>query len=169
MNISKYFLISNFLIAALITSFAFLEKGLWVGIVITLIWLILWWISQSSASNFMPSIFFVGFILICLAGSFWGLRPSLPFLGVIAALNAWDSDRFYRRWKDVEDNQSMRNIERNHLVRILAVDGMAIILAAIGLSLKAQLNFGIILLCGFLAVISLSRLISLLRNHSQRS
>jgi len=169
MKITKYFLISAFLIAALITSFAFWEIDSWVGIGITLFWLILWWVSQSAASNFMPSIFFVGFIFICLVGSFWGLRPSLSFLGVIAVLNAWDSDRFYRRWKGVENNQSMRNIERKHLIRILAVDGTAVILAAIGLSFKAQLNFGIILLCGFLAVISLSRLISLLRNHSQGS
>jgi len=164
MKITRNFRFFNLLFAAGLTSFAFWEKGLWFGLLLTITWVFLWWLSRKIEWDFAPSLFFLGYVGICLAGSFWGLRPIFLFLGLTAALNAWDSDRFFRRWKVVQTDGSTRNLERRHLFRILSVDGVAIILAVIGLSLKAQLNFAIMLLLGVLAMVSLSRLINMLRN-----
>jgi hypothetical protein len=163
MKITKFFRVINLFLAAIFVSIALWEKGLWIAVGITGFWIILWWYRQGSAWDFAPSVFFVGYVGACVVGAYWGLQPILIFLGVTAALNAWDSDRFYRRWKDAEQSEGLRKLEGRHLYRILAVDGLGVILAVAGLSLNAQFNFGIMLLVGVLAVISLSRLISLLR------
>lgn len=168
MKITKYFFLSILLIAASVVSYGFWEKGLWAGIIFTLVWSAFWWIGQSAITDTISSVFFIGLIGACLVGSFIGIRPIFLFTGVVAALNAWDSDRFYRRWKNVEIEPGRRNLEWKHLSRILAVDGVTVLLGVIGLSIKAQMNFRIILLFGILAVLSFSWLISQLRKHSQK-
>lgn len=165
MNITRYFLILNLVLAAGFASYAYLEKYLWAGSGIVTLWIILWLLSHRISDIDVSSAFFTGYLGICLVGIFLELRLFILFLGTTMALNAWDADRFCRRWKTAQSAKGFHRHEIRHIFRILAVDGLAILLSVAGLSFRTHLGFGIMLLLGALALFSLSRLIFLLRNQ----
>jgi hypothetical protein len=168
MKTTVFFLLGNFLLTAIFTSFAYLEKSIWIGTTLTIILAVLWGLSQLLEYRFLPGLFFLMFSIICLVGTFLGLRSILLFLGMTAALNTWDTDRFYRRWKAALEREPNKNLEWKHIFRLLIVDGSAIGVAIIGLSIKTQLSFGLMLLVVIIALISLSQLIRLLRNSRSK-
>jgi hypothetical protein len=169
MKTTYYFWIGNLLLAAIFTSYAYWEKSAWIWMAITIGWMILWWLSQLLDNITTPGIFFLVFTSVCLVGTFLGLRSILLFLGVTAALNAWDTDRFYRRWKEALGREANHQLERRHLFRLLLVDGAAISVAILGLTIKTQLSFGLMLLVVVIALISLSQLVRLLRNPGPKA
>jgi len=169
MKTTYYFWIGNLILAAIFTAYAYWEQSTWFGMAFTLVWMILWGLSQLLDNSYSPGIFFFVFMGVCLVGIFLGLHSVFLFLGVTAALNAWDSDRFYRRWKDALGREANNNLERRHIFRLLLVDGVAIGVAILGLTIKTQLSFGLMLLVVVIAVMSLSQLVRLLRNPGSRA
>ena len=169
MKTTGYFWIGNLLLAAILTSYAYWEQSTWFGMAFTLVWVSLWGLSQLLDNSYTPGIFFFVFTGVCLVGTFLGLRSMLLFLGMTAAMNAWDTDRFYRRWKDALGREANNPLERRHIFRLLLVDGVAISVAILGLTIKAQLSFGLMLLVVVIALISLSQLVRLLRNPGSKA
>jgi hypothetical protein len=164
MKTTYFFWLGNLLLAAIFTAYAYWEASSWIWMAVTILWTILWWMSLLLDNSFSPGIFFFGFVIVCLAGVFLGLRFILLFFGMIAALNAWDTDRFYRRWKDDLRQKANTKIELRHLFRLILVDTVSISVGIFGLSTKAQLSFGLMLLLVVIAMVSLSQLIRLLRS-----
>ncbi len=169
MKTTYYFWIGNLFLAAILTAFAYWEQSAWIWMGFTIIWIILWGLSQLLENNYTPAIFFFVFTGGCLVGTFLGLRSMLLFLGMTAALNAWDTDRFYRRWKDALRREANNQLERRHIFRLLFVDGVAISVAILGLMIKTQLSFGLMLLVVVIALISFSQLVRLLRNPGTKA
>jgi hypothetical protein len=169
MKTTYYFWIGNLLLAAILTLYAYWEQSNWFWMAFTLAWMILWGLSQLLDNSYTPGIFSFVFTGVCLVGTFLGLRSVLLFLGMTAALNAWDADRFYRRWKDTLEREANNPLERRHIFRLLMVDGVAISVAILGLTIKTQLSFGLMLLIVVIALISLSQLVRLLRNPGPKA
>ena len=169
MKTTTYFWIGNLFFAAIFTSYAYWEKSSWIWMAFMLVWMILWGLSQLLDNSYTPGIFFLVFVVICLVGTILGLRIIFLFLGMLAALNAWDTDRFYRRWKGALGREANKNLERRHLFRLLWVDGVAISVTILGLTIKTQLSFGLMLLVVVIALISLSQLVRLLRNPGSKA
>jgi hypothetical protein len=169
MKITAVFRITNLILAGFFVGYAFGEKSLWIGVVISIAWVIFWGVSQLLDNQLTPDIFFLGYAILCLVGTFMGLHLVLLFLGITAALNVWDTDRFYRRWQDTLKETRFTVPERRRLLRLLLVDGLAFILAVIGLTIEIQLNFGLMLLVVVIALLSLTQLIRLLRNQGAKT
>jgi len=169
MKTTNYFWIGNLLLAAIFTAYAYWEQSTWFLMAFTLVWMILWGLSQLLDNSYTPGIFFFVFTGVCLIGTFLGLRSMLLFFGVTAALNAWDTDRFHRRWKDALGREANNNLERRHIFRLLLVDGVAIGVAILGVTIKTRLSFGVMLLVVIIALISLSQLVRLLRNPESKA
>ena len=166
MKTTYFFWVGNLILAAILTAYAFWEASTWIWMAVTILWAILWWMSLLLDNSFTPGVFFFGFVVACLVGVLLGLRFILLFLGLTAALNAWDVDRFYRRWKDELKRKANPKIELRHFSRLILVDVISISVVVLGLSIKMQLSFGLMLVLVVIALVSLSQLIRLLRSSS---
>ena len=111
----------------------------------------------------MVLFFFMGAAAL---GLLLGLGSGWILVGVAAVLCAWDLDHFAQRLRSAGRVEGARELERRHLLRLLAVSGLGFLLAAIALGLKLELGFGAAVFLGLLVVISLSQLVGLLRRES---
>lgn len=165
MKITKIIRVIFLLLAAAFLAYAFWSDGQRIAAGITLIWLLFWGFSLNAVQDYAPSVFFTVYGGACLIGSLMGLQVIFVLVGFIAALSAWDIDRFILRWRS---NKMDSAIEKSHLLRLLAVDVVGFLLVVIGLSYRIQLSFMVMLLIGAAAVISLNWFIGLLRTASSK-
>jgi hypothetical protein len=84
---------------------------------------------------------------------------------VVAALVAWDLDRFAWRMRAVGRVEDADALERRHLWRLLAVCGVGLLLGAVALGFRIQLGFAVAFVLALLAVLGLSRLVGFLRRE----
>ena len=100
------------------------------------------------------------------AGSLVGLRAGWMLLGTVAALSAWDLNHFARRLAYIQHVEDRSELERQHLRRLLLVDGLSVSLASIPLAVSTEFGLSIALLLGLLVIGSLSRVVSFMRRES---
>lgn len=111
----------------------------------------------------------LGFVLaagVAAAGLLQGVGAGWMLAAVVAALGAWDLDAFVRRLKNAARVEGQDDLERQHLLRLLAVDGLGLVLAAVALGVRFRPGFGLAVFLGILAILGLSRAIGLLRHES---
>jgi hypothetical protein len=112
------------------------------------------------------SLSLIGFALAAAAGLLQGLGAGWMALGLVAALCAWDLNYLAQSLRDLEPVTTHRQLERNHIRRLLAVAGLGLALAAIALTVEIRLPFFLALLLGGLAAWSLGRVAGYLRRES---
>jgi len=94
----------------------------------------------------------------------WGVGWAL--LGMMAALSAWNLDHFAQCLACAGQAEQARELERQHLWRLLIVDGLGFLLAALALGLQIKPDFGLACILGLLAIVGLSQTIRFLRRES---
>jgi hypothetical protein len=169
MKTTKVLQIIFLFLAGAFLAYAFWDREYKIMAAVIVFWVLLWWFSLGSGYDYAPSVFFAVYSGLCLVGSYLGLRPIFLLAGIISALSAWDVDRFLRRWRDAGVGLDTKPIEKKHLLRLLAVDGIGFLLAGIGLNFRIQLSFAMMLLIGVLAIVSLSWLLGILRNSGSKN
>ena len=92
-----------------------------------------------------------------------GVAVPWLLISLVAALSAWDLDHFTRRLRKAEQIDKARVLERRHLRRLLIVDGLSLLVAAIALVLQVEISFGVALILGALAVMGISQVVAFLR------
>ena len=87
------------------------------------------------------------------------LALALPVLlaSQVAALAAWDLDRFAQRLRGAWRVEAEALLMRAHLQRLLAVTGLRLVLSAVALGVQVPLSFGWALLLGAVAILGLSQ------------
>lgn len=140
--------------------------GVWQGALLIVALGFLWLFDQWRGGSWVASVGLVFFVGAAAAGLWLDLGDVWMLLGVVAALSAWDLDRFARRQKNAERVENVQQLERRHLWRLLIVDGLGFLLAVVGLGLKIKVSFGVALLLVLLAVLGLSRVVGFLRRES---
>jgi hypothetical protein len=126
---------------------------------------LLWLLSARRDRGEMASL---GLLSLAGAGIFglWlGLETSWMVSGLVVALSAWDLDHFARRLRRVAQVDKVRRLEAIHLRRLAIVGGAALLVAAVALSIRVELGFGMALLLGVLAILGLSRVIGSFRRQ----
>jgi hypothetical protein len=106
--------------------------------------------------------------LACLAGlaalgALQGLSAAWMLAGAVAALAAWDLDRFARRLRAAGHVVGAADMARAHLRRLLLVAGLGLSIGGAALAVQVRLSFGWALLGGAIAILSLSRVFGFLR------
>ena len=105
---------------------------------------------------------FAAYTLAAAAGLVQGGEVGWILPGLGLALAAWDLDGLYQRMQEVERVEAAPDLVRRHLVRLLAVEVLGMLLAAIALGVSLKLSFGVVLLLGLVAAVGLSRAIAIL-------
>jgi hypothetical protein len=107
------------------------------------------------------------FLFILLAGIHRGLGEIWLSISIIAVLMAWDLAHFLLRFLPIMDVIDQIDVmEGNHLKRLFWVVGLSVILLGAAQLIRLNLSFGWVLLLGLLLIVSLSRVIALLRTES---
>jgi len=148
-----------------------------------------WWFGRRLRWQGFASLMLVCFVAASMLG-FWLAYPLgwvwFSLLGLVAALNAWNLDDFLRRWRQTVSIEQLpaegtrggsswdetppvaawQALEHHHLRRLLAVDVVGLLLAALALVIRFQISFSLTFLLGVLAIWGLSRTIALLCRES---
>jgi hypothetical protein len=98
-------------------------------------------------------------------GLWLGVVGGWALVGVVAALVAWDLDRFTWRMRTAGCVVDADALERHHLRRLLVVGGTGLLLGVVALSVRVRLGFAAAFLLGLLAVLGLSRAVGFLRRE----
>jgi len=75
-------------------------------------------------------------------GSRWALG------GMVVALSAWDLDHFAQRLRFAGQVEDVGRLERQHFWRLLIVDGLGLLFAAIALGIRVEFGFSLALVLG---------------------
>ena len=96
-------------------------------------------------------------------GTFLGLPAFAMLGGTVAALVAWDVDRFLARVRAAGRVHEAGTLVRAHLRRMLAVAGLGLVLGGIGLRVEIELSLVGAMILGALALAGLRQALRLAR------
>jgi hypothetical protein len=127
---------------------------------------VLWLLGLWRRLVLASSIGLVLFAGLAVAGLLLEVAAGWMLAGLVAALGAWDLDGFFARVERVAWVEGRRDLERRHLWRLLVVDVLGLLLAAVALGLKLEFGFGVAVLLGLLVILGLSRAIGFVNRES---
>jgi len=121
-------------------------------------WLLISW-RLAAGSPVLDDSGLLVFTGIAAWGLWQGLSAWLALVGVLLALAAWDMGRFMRRQTAVLNEAAAARMERTHLIRLGLALGGGLLLGVLTLLVRVQLDFGLALVIGIVAVVAISRLV----------
>jgi hypothetical protein len=154
------------ILAAFTFGLGYALNGLWGGAVLALAIGLLWLVGQRYGKGWVASVALIVFAGMAGVGLQlrWGTGWAL--FGMVAALSAWDLGHFAQRLRFAGQVEDVCGLERQHLRRLLIVDGLGLLFASIALVIRVELGFGLALALGLLAVVGLSQALRFLRRES---
>jgi hypothetical protein len=120
-------------------------NGIFASLLVGLLWVVLELLHKQWAAS--PAMALL--VVIAVLGASQEYYAVFHVLAVAAALSAWDLSRFSRRLKMVEDDPIWSDATRRHVRRLLWVNGVGLLSAALAISVQSGSGF---FLAWFLAV-----------------
>jgi hypothetical protein len=149
----------SIVLAALLPAAGYASGGHWIGAVACLALGGLWLAGQRRGWDGSEALGLAGFAGIAAVGVWLELPTAIVLVGVVAALVAWDLDRFTQRLRNAGQIDQERTLVRAHLQRLLVVAGLGLLLGLAAGIIPAPSSFGWALGLGALAIVGLSRVI----------
>lgn len=170
------------LAAILVAGAAIIAAGLLQvsGVVLSGGWLIallaaaaaaLWLADYARAQHRLASPMLVAFVVLAAVSAGLPGGRALAPLAVVAALAAWDLDRFAARMDavaatDEAQRAERRRLEVQHLYRLAVVAVLGLALAWLAEAIRVELSFGWAIVLGLLAALGLAALVRALVRES---
>jgi hypothetical protein len=152
-------------LAAAVLTAGYGLSGLWDGAAVALVAGGFWLIGQWRRWGWAAPVALVLLIGAATVGLWLGVGGGWMLVGVVAALVAWNLDRFVWRLRAAGRVEEADTLERHYLRRLLIVGGVGLLLGAVALSLRIRLGFAVASLLALLAVLGLSRMVGFLRRE----
>jgi hypothetical protein len=133
--------------------------GRWIGAGVSVAVGCLWLIGLRRGWSGTDTLGLVGFTGLATVGVLLALAAPILLAGQVAALAAWDLDRFAERMRSAGRVEDAADLTRAHLVRLLAATGTGLVLGSVALGMQLPLSFGWALLLAALIILGLSRAI----------
>lgn len=162
--------VAAILVAAVAAAVPFILADGWPLAVLAVAFAALWLLELRRGRHRLASPLLAGYVILAALAT--GTRGSfLPPLTVIAALAAWDLDRFSARLDEAggANEASLaerRGLEQQHLSRLLRVSLLGLALAWLALAVRVQLAFGLAVGLGLIAALGLAALVRALIRES---
>jgi hypothetical protein len=159
------------LVAAASAVIGFVLTGGWVLLAVALAAGALWLVDIRRGRHRFASPLLVVFVLLAaVSAGLSGGRVLAPLV-VVAALAAWDLDRFAARMAEAvagngEQQAERRKLETQHLRRLLVVSALGLALAWLAEFVRVPLSFGWAVALGLLAALGLAGLVRALVRES---
>ncbi len=164
-KITAWLLPAGTVLAAASLAMGYGLNELWGGAVTVGVVGAFWVVGQWRRWGWVASVALVLLIGAAAVGLWLGAGGGWMLVGVVAALVAWDLDRFAWRMRAAGRVEDADALERCHLQRLLTVSGAGLLLGAAALSLRVRLGFAVAFLLALLAVLGLSRVVGFLRRE----
>jgi len=142
------------MLAILSVSLAYLLGGQWEWCLVLLAVGCLEWFACYHHWGWMGTLALCFYVFVTGLGVLMGRSPVLMLVGIIAALAAWDLDRFDRLIGPLNTG-AVQQIERQHLRRLLVVGGAGLVLGLAAVLLRVKFAFGWAALLGIISVLAL--------------
>lgn len=152
-------------LAAVVFAAGYGLNGSWGGAVVALAVDAFWLTGQWRRWEWVASVALVLLMGAAAVGLWLDVGGGWMLAGVVAALVAWDLDRFVWRMRAAGRVEDADALERHHLQRLLAVGGGGLFLGAVALSFRIRLGFALAFLLALLAVLGLSWVVGFLRRE----
>jgi hypothetical protein len=153
-------------IATLLLALAYAMGGRWIGTATSVALGCLWLVGLWRGWTGMEALGLIGAVGIAALGVWFALSTPVLLAGVVAALVAWDLDRFVRRTRNAGHVAEAAALTRAHLQWLLVVAGLGLALGAVAAGIQVPLSFGWALLLGMVVILGMSRAIRSLTRES---
>ena len=137
--------------------------GLWIWTPAILALGALWMVGERRRWRHVASLGLVLHATVAAMGMALGLGAGWMLLGVVGSLAAWDLGHFVETLRDAGRVEGARQLEREHLRRLVLVAGLGLLLGALALSVQSRLSFWMVMFLGLVGILSLSRVVAYLR------
>ena len=127
--------------------------------VIGLVWLLARWRQWA----WVTSAGLLVFTWLAGMGVWIGLNPFLMALSVVGSLLAWDLADFSRRVRVAAPEDDLRNLEKNHLMRLAGLGAIGLSLDLAALYVHLNISFGWMFLLAIATIMGVMRLVNRLR------
>jgi len=127
---------------------------------------VLWIVGIYKKWKWWGSLMFLIIIGTCTVGLFYNLSFVWILLGVTGALSAHDVNRFEQRKSMAGIIKSIYDMEKAHLIRLMAVIVFSLILGTITQFMNLRNEFGMVLSLGILTVFCMNRVTSFLMHKN---
>jgi hypothetical protein len=175
--IDLFFYISlGIAVAAWGVGYGLLQLWLWmiVPVIVGLVWLFGWFRDRATLRNHssgrnIRSVASLGLVLFVFGNSLgvlYGSPAVLNLVSLLAALIAWDLDYFSQRLGKDQTSPANRELEQNHLLRLLMVCVATLLIGGLALLIHFKLGLGLAILFALLAAVGLNRMIHHLRKET---
>jgi len=146
-------------LATLLLTLGYAIGGRWIGAAASVALGCLWLAGLRRSWSGIDSLGLVGFTGMAAVGVWLALAAPILLAGQVAALAAWDLDRFARRLRSAGRVEAESVLVRAHLQRLLAAAGLGLVFGGVALAVQVPLSFGWALLLAALVFLGLSRAI----------
>jgi hypothetical protein len=153
-------------IATLLLALGYAMGGRWIGTATSVALGFLWLVGLRRGWTGMEALGLIGAFGIAAAGVWFALSTPVLLAGVVAALVAWDLDRFVQRTRNAGHVAEAVALTRAHLQWLLVVAGLGLAFGAVAAGIQVPLSFGWALLLGAFAILGVSRAIRSLTRAS---
>ena len=139
--------------------------GYWPGSLVSLGFAALWVLirRRSIRLSWASSLLFVFSTAAAVMGALIGLVPWLMLLAISSAMAAWDLDFFLRRMETADLILDRARLERQHLLKLGAVEGIALTVGTVALLIHLQVGFGMEVFLGALTVALITQAVGFIR------
>lgn len=155
-------------VATLGLLYGFFVSNHWIWVLLIATSGLFWVYGWLRKLEMLSSLLLVGFTALSVLGILINLPPFGFLIGLLAALSAWDLDRFEQRIRQAGKIENERAVVLKHFLNLAAVDGLGLIVGSMALLLRIRLDFGLVLLVGLVAVIGLSLVFNYIKREISR-
>ena len=152
-------------VAALAIGYA-LAGSLFVSMIFVLLGA-LWFSAQQRHGAGLESLLLTVFLLAGGIGFWIGVPGWLLLIAAVATLGAWDLDNFLQRLSMVERVEFDTGLGREHMRRLVMVQGLGFLAGLIALAVRAKVAFWWEVLLVLLAVIGIRQLVRFVRRQME--
>ncbi len=162
---SEGLLLASIVLSVLALLLGYGLAELWVWTPLLALPAVVWLVGLWRRWGWLTSLGFVLCASAAAAGVLLEVKAGWMLLAVVMALTAWDLDSFVRGMERAERVEGRQDLERRHVLRLVAVEGVGVLLATVALGVRLDIGFGAVLLLGLVAVFGLSRVVVFFRRQ----
>lgn len=127
-----------------------------------------WFAARQRNAPGMEGMILAIFLISGGIGMIYDVSGWLMLLMAVASLGAWDLDHFLQRLSEVEQVEFESGIGREHIRRLLMVEGLGFLAGLLALTTRLGIPFWWEALLVLLAVLALRGLVAFVRKQTER-
>ena len=154
-------------LATFVLGASFVIAGLWPALAFVAAWGGMWLAGQRLGWGWTGSAGLTGFVVMAVFGIWSDVTPLGALAATVAAVGAWDLQRFRERLDAVDRVEDEASLTGAHLRRLLPVLLAGALAGFVALEVRLALSFGWALLLGALAILGLSQAIGFIQRRGE--